>query len=86
MGNHGKSDTLEQRRRKVFKVIRSEQWETIDTSASRVRRFHLERRYELPFDPSMMVHFRKRLSGNILKEVNVLIIEKSKAEDRRHDD
>ena len=24
---------------------------------------------ELPFDPSMMVHFRKRLSGNILKEI-----------------
>ena len=36
---------------------------------------------ELPFDPSMMVHFRKRLSGNILKEVNALIIEKSKADD-----
>jgi len=35
---------------------------------------------ELPFDPSMMVHFRKRLSGNILKEVNALIMEKSKAD------
>ncbi len=41
---------------------------------------------ELPFDPSMMVHFRKRLSGNILKEVNALIIEKSKADDERRDD
>jgi hypothetical protein len=41
---------------------------------------------ELPFDPSMMVHFRKRLSGNILKEVNALIIEKSKADDEAHDD
>jgi len=29
---------------------------------------------ELSFDPSMMVHFRKRLSGNILKEINALII------------
>jgi IS5 family transposase len=37
---------------------------------------------ELPFDPSMMVHFRKRLSGNILKEVNALIIEKH----NKHDD
>jgi len=37
---------------------------------------------EVPFDPSMMVHFRKRLSGDILKEVNALIIEKNK----KHDD
>ena len=36
---------------------------------------------ELPFDPSMMVHFRKRLSGNILKEINALILEKGKADD-----
>jgi len=41
---------------------------------------------ELPFDPSMMVHFRKRLSGNILKEINALIIENSKTDDERHDD
>lgn len=43
-------------------------------------------KYEIPFDPSMMVHFRKRLSGNILKEVNALIIEKSNAEDEKYDD
>lgn len=41
---------------------------------------------ELPFDPSMMVHFRKRLSGNILKEVNALIIEKNKKTEEQHDD
>jgi len=42
---------------------------------------------ELPFDPSMMVHFRKRLSGDILKEVNALIIEKQKEEaQKEHDD
>jgi hypothetical protein len=43
-------------------------------------------KYEIPFDPSMMVHFRKRLSADILKEVNALVIEKSKAEDEHHDD
>lgn len=37
--------------------------------------------YEIPFDPSMMVNFRKRLLADILKEVNALIIEKSKADD-----
>jgi hypothetical protein len=34
----------------------------------------------------MMVHFRKRLSGNILKEINALILEKSKADDEGRDD
>jgi hypothetical protein len=43
-------------------------------------------KYEIPFDPSMMVNFRKRLSGNILKEVNALIIEKNKQECETHDD
>ena len=43
-------------------------------------------KYEIPFDPSMMVHFRKRLSADFLKEVNALIIEKSKADDEHHDD
>jgi len=43
-------------------------------------------KYEIPFDPSMMVHFRKRLSGNILKEVNALIIEKNKQVFETHDD
>lgn len=33
-------------------------------------------RDEAPFDASMMVHFRKRLSGSVLKEVNDLIIER----------
>ncbi len=32
-------------------------------------------RDERPFDPSMMVHFRKRLTAEILKELNDLIIE-----------
>jgi len=41
---------------------------------------------ELPFDPSIMVHFRKRLSGNILEEINALIIENTKTDDERHDD
>ena len=41
---------------------------------------------ELPFDPSMMVHFRKRLSGNILKEINALIIETHKKDAAREDD
>jgi len=35
-----------------------------------------EYRDEQPFDPSMMVHFRKRLSGEILKEINDLIVER----------
>jgi len=43
-------------------------------------------KYEIPFDPSMMVHFRKRLSLDILKEVNALIIEKNKQEYEKHDD
>lgn len=43
-------------------------------------------KYEIPFDPSMMVNFRKRLSGNILKEVNALIIEKNKKPFENHDD
>jgi hypothetical protein len=34
----------------------------------------------------MMVHFRKRLSADILKEVNALIIEKSKADDESYDE
>jgi len=34
----------------------------------------------------MMVHFRKRLSADILKEVNALIIEKGKADDETHSD
>jgi len=41
---------------------------------------------ELPFDQSMMVHFRKRLSGNILKEINALIIERATEEKKEEDD
>lgn len=42
---------------------------------------------EVPFDPSMMVHFRKRLSGDILKEINALIIEQHrKGEEAAHRD
>ncbi|MCL1804145.1 MAG: transposase [Eubacteriaceae bacterium] len=33
--------------------------------------------YELPFDPSLMAHFRKRLSEGILTEVNEMIIAKA---------
>lgn len=43
-------------------------------------------KYEIPFNPNMMVHFRKRLSADILKEVNALIIEKSKADDESHNE
>jgi len=31
-------------------------------------------RDERPFDPSMMVHFRKRLTGDVIKEINELVI------------
>jgi len=41
---------------------------------------------ELPFDPSMMAHFRKRLSGNILKEINALIIERAAGEENKDDE
>jgi len=51
MGNLGKPDTLERRQRKVFEVIRSEQWETSDTSTSRVRRFDIERKDEVYNEP-----------------------------------
>ncbi len=43
-------------------------------------------KYEIPFDASMMVHFRKRLSADILKEVNALIIEKNKADAESHNE
>ncbi len=38
-------------------------------------------RDERPFDPSMMVHFRKRLSDSVLAEINELIIEKANSSD-----
>ena len=44
-----------------------------------------------PFDPSMMVHFRKRLSEEDLKRINDLIVERGEAMvmeavSRNHDD
>ncbi len=36
---------------------------------------------ERPFDPSLMVYFRKRLTAEILGEINEMIISKSKSED-----
>lgn len=42
---------------------------------------------ELPFDPSLMVHFRKRLSLEILSAVNELIIKQEKPEiEKQHKD
>jgi transposase, IS5 family len=45
-------------------------------------------RDERPFDPSMMVHFRKRLSGDVIKEINELVIarEMSKSQDKQDGD
>jgi len=45
-------------------------------------------RDERPFDPSMMVHFRKRLTAEILKELNDLIIEAEikKQKEAKHTD
>lgn len=41
---------------------------------------------EAPFDPSMMVHFRKRLSGPIMQEINELIcLEKKPKKPNDHD-
>jgi len=47
MGNLGKPDTLEQCRRKIFEVIRSEQQETGNTIKNRVKRSHHERKDEV---------------------------------------
>jgi len=41
---------------------------------------------ELPFDPSLMVYFRKRLTAEILGEINELIIAKATAKDKFSDD
>jgi len=40
---------------------------------------------ELPFDPSLMVYFRKRLTAEILGEINELIITKEQKKDNDHD-
>ena len=41
---------------------------------------------ERPFDPSLMVYFRKRLTAEILKEVNELVIEKATENETKDDD
>ena len=41
---------------------------------------------EAPFDPSMMVHFRKRLNGQVMQEINELICLEKKSDDRDPDD
>ena len=45
-------------------------------------------RYEekMPFDPSLMVHFRKRLTKEILCEINELIIQKAEGDHKDDDD
>jgi transposase, IS5 family len=43
-------------------------------------------RDERPFDPSMMVHFRKRLSGSVLKEINEIMAPKPDREKHGNDD
>ena len=41
---------------------------------------------EAPFDPSMMVHFRKRLNGQVMQEINELIcLEKKSKKPDDHD-
>ena len=41
---------------------------------------------EAPFDPSMMVHFLKRLNGQVMQEINELICLEKKSDDRDPDD
>ena len=41
---------------------------------------------KLPFDPSLMVYFCKRLTPEILGEINELILSMAQKEDNRHDD
>lgn len=41
---------------------------------------------ERPFDPSLMVYFRKRLTAEILEDVNEMIIEKANGKKRSNDD
>ena len=42
--------------------------------------------YKLPFDPSLMVHFRKRLTPTIVGEINEMIIKNAITEVSREDD
>lgn len=41
---------------------------------------------KLPFDPSLMVYFRKRLTPEILGEINEMIIQKAEAEEKSDED
>ena len=41
---------------------------------------------KLPFDPSLMVYFRKRLTPEILGEINEMIIQKAETEERSDED
>jgi hypothetical protein len=43
-------------------------------------------RDERPFDSSMMVYFRKRITGNVLKEINELLESKQEKSEGRKDD
>ncbi|MET0017858.1 transposase, partial [Oscillibacter sp.] len=40
----------------------------------------------LPFDPSLLVYFRKRLTPEILGEINEMILSAARKEEHRHDD
>jgi len=42
--------------------------------------------YKLPFDPSLMVHFRKRMTSTIVGEINEMIIKNAITEDSKEDD
>jgi hypothetical protein len=42
--------------------------------------------YKLPFDPSLMVHFRKRLTPTIVGEINEMIIKNAIKENSKDDD
>ena len=42
--------------------------------------------YKLPFDPSLMVYFRKRLTPSIVGEINEMIIKNAEKEDSNEDD
>ena len=33
---------------------------------------------EIPFDPSLLVHFRQRISANLINKVNERLVEKSR--------
>lgn len=43
-------------------------------------------RDERPFDPSLMVYFRKRLTPEILGEINELIVKRAKASEKNDND